>query len=308
MLGPPQAPYAAIEGQCSREGEPTRVAPVAVVLYVQKMCIKAAARSQATLGARLVLQKTYQAAISLHRRAFWDMLERLMTQVRRRKALNRWHQTARAGNTERASIVARQMMRETSQQLRIDSIRLRRRFDRPGKFTIRRLTTGEEFHIAANGIRTSKDLYDKVREVLDLQIDVRARLVDIDNSGLFTMDSQDGLPESDEESIGGKLPGSLLGLVLLQFRVWVRLPDGEVRDIICHMDPNPIARELHPPEISMHDIYACVRQALDLKPGLSLALYKVIGEGTKSEHPLSASWRTPAKSLDGQEIYAVSHP
>mgnify|MGYP006261300045 CR=1 FL=1 len=123
------------------------------------------------------------------------------------------------------------------------------------------------------------------------------------------MDSQDGLPDSDEESIGGKLPGSLLGLVLLQFRVWVRLPDGEVRDIICHMDPNPLARELHPPEISMHDIYACVRRALDLKRGLSLALYRTIEESTKSEgHSLTASRRVPAKPLDGQEIYAVVHP
>ena len=88
------------------------------------MCAKAAARSQATLSARLVLQQTYQAAISLHRAAFWHMLERLVTRIRRRSALNRWHQTARAGKTERASILARQMMREKSQQLRIHSLRL----------------------------------------------------------------------------------------------------------------------------------------------------------------------------------------
>ena len=248
-LGPPQAPYAGIEGQCSREGEPTRVAPAAVVPYLQKMYAKAAARSLATLSARLVLQQTYQAAISLHRAAFWHMLERLVTRIRRRNALNRWHQTARARNTERASIVARQMRRAKSQQLRIDSLRLGRRADRPGTFTIRRLN-GEEVHIPAQGINKVKDIYTKVREVLDLPWDVSARLVDLDESGLFPINSQGGLPESDEQWIGAQLPGSLLGLFLLsQFHVWVRLPDGEVRDIICHIDPSPIARELglHPP-------------------------------------------------------------
>ena len=196
-----------------------------------------------------------------------------------------------------------------SQQLRIDSLRLGRRSDRPGTFTIRRLN-GEEVHIPAQGINKVKDIYTKVREVLDLPWDVSARLVDLDESGLFPINSQGGLPESDEQWIGAQLPGSLLGLFLLsQFHVWVRLPDGEVRDIICHIDPSPIARELglHPPEISMHDIYVCVRQALDLKRGLSLALYQTIEEGTKSEKPLTACRRTPAKSLDGQEIYAVWH-
>ena len=71
-------------------------APAAVASYLHKMCAKAAARSQATLSARLVLQQTYQAAISLHRAAFWHMLERLVTRIRRRSAFNRWHQTARA--------------------------------------------------------------------------------------------------------------------------------------------------------------------------------------------------------------------
>ena len=95
-LGSPQALHGGIEGQCSREGEPTRVAPAAVVPYLQKMYAKAAARGQATLSARLVLQQTYQAAISLHRGAFWHMLERLVTRIRLRSALDRWHWTARA--------------------------------------------------------------------------------------------------------------------------------------------------------------------------------------------------------------------
>ena len=174
-------------------------------------------------------------------------------------------------------------------------------------FTIRCLS-GEEVHIPAKGINKVKDIYTKVREVLDLPWHVSTRLVDLDKSGLFPINSQGALPESDEQWIGAELTGSLLGLFLSQFHVWVHLFDGEVRDIICHMDPNPLARELHPPEISMHDIYVCVRQALDLKPGLSLALYKAIEEGTKSQYPLSASRKTPAKSLDGQEIYAVWHP
>ena len=199
------------------------------------------------------------------------------------------------------------MKREKTEQLRIDCLRLGRRAHRPGMFTIRCLS-GEEVHITAKGINNVKDMYTKVREVLDLPWDVSTRLVDLDESGVFPIDSQGGLPENDEQWIGARLPGSLLGLFLRRFHVWVRSLDGEVRDIRCHMDPNPLARELDPPEISMHDIYVCVRQALDLKPGLSLALYKVIGEGTKSEHPLSASRRTPAKSLDGQEIYAVWHP
>ena len=82
-------------------------APAAIASYLHKMCAKAAARSQATLSARLVLQQTYQAAVSLHRGAFWHMLERLVTRIRRRSALDRWHRTARARKSERASILSR---------------------------------------------------------------------------------------------------------------------------------------------------------------------------------------------------------
>ena len=103
-LGSPQAQYAGIEGQCSREGEPTRVAPAAVIPYLQKMYAKAAARSQPTLSARLVLQQTYQAAISLHRGAFWHMLERLVTRIRRRSALNRWHSMRGRAFSARAAL------------------------------------------------------------------------------------------------------------------------------------------------------------------------------------------------------------
>ena len=179
----------------------------------------------------------------------------------------------------------------------------------PNRFAVRRVS-GEEVYIPSDGLYLVADIYSKVRAWLALPLSVTFSLVDVEDSGRFPVDDQGVLISVDRRLIPrGIVVGSLFGLVLFpRLCVRVRLPDGIYIDVECRLDPNPLACELTPPQVSVHDVYVSVRRELNLEKRLSLVLYAASRDGVKSDIIMYPSRRAKAASLNLETIYAEWHP
>ena len=283
MSSLPSTHVAAIARRNEVSGD-ERLLRVAICGYLSRLCEKAMVRVRrkaAMLCARRIVHNVGLVAIRWYQVAYDD------AKIRRR---------------------ARTSLAKT---LRVDLHRLDRMALHPNRFAVRRVS-GEEVYIPADGLYLVADIYSKVRAWLALPLSVTFSLVDVEDSGRFPVDDQGVLISDDRRLIPrGIVVGSLFGLVLSDLSrlcVRVRLPDGIYIDVECRLDPNPLACELTPPQVSMHDVYVSVRRELNLEKRLSLVLYAASLDGVKSDIILYPSRRAEAASLNLETIYAEWHP
>ena len=291
-----------------------RLLRVAIGGYVSRLCEKAMVRVRrkaAMLCARRVVHNVGLVAIRWHQAAYDDVLERLAIMTRKRKGLHQLHLLTKELVDAKRQRVQRRARTFLTKTLRHDCIRLGRMALHPKRFAVRRVS-GEEVHIPADGLDRVADIYSRVRAWLDLPQSVTLSLVDVEDSGRFPVDDRGVLISGEGKPIGGCIAGNLFGLVLSpvlsRLWVWVCLPDGNYTHVECRVDPHPLACELTPPQVPMHDVYVSVRRELDLEKRLSLVLYAASLDGMKSGIILSPSRRDKAASLNSDTIYAEWHP
>ena len=310
MSSLPSTHVAAIARRNEVSGD-ERLLRVAICGYLSRLCEKAMVRVRreaAMLCARRIVHNVGLVAIRWHQVAYDDALERLAIMTRKRKGLHQLHLLTKEIGDAKIRRRARTLLTKT---LRVDLHRLDRMALHPNRFAVRRVS-GEEVYIPADGLYLVADIYSKVRAWLALPLSVTFSLVDVEDSGRFPVDDQGVLISDDRRLIPrGIVVGSLFGLVLSDLSrlcVRVRLPDGIYIDVECRLDPNPLACELTPPQVSVHDVYVSVRRELNLEKRLSLVLYAASQDGVKSGIIMYPSRRAKAASLNLETIYAEWHP
>ena len=281
MSSLPSTHVAAFAGRNEVSGD-ERLLRVAICGYLSRLCEKAMVRV-----------------------AYDDALERLAIKARKGNGLHQLHLLTKEIGAAKIRRRARTLLTKT---LRVDLHRLDRMALHPNRFAVRRVS-GQEVYIPAYGLYLVADIYSKVRAWLALPLSVTFSLVDVEDSGIFPVDDQGVLISDDRRLIPrGIVVGSLFGLVLSRLCVRVRLPDGIYIDVECRLDPNPLACELTPPQVSVHDVYVSVRRELNLEKRLSLVLYAASRDGVKSDIIMYPSRRAKAASLNLETIYAEWHP